>query len=75
MGREEIVKEALELPEDQRISLAHRLLRSVEPPESPDTAAAWDKEIRERIAKYDRGESRPIPASEVFAELERKRTA
>ena len=74
MGRDDIVKEALELPEDQRISLAHRLLSSVEPPESPDTAAAWDDEIRGRIGKYDRGETRPIPASEVFAELEQKRT-
>ena len=72
MGSEEIVKEALRLPEDQKISLAHRLLTSIEPPESPETATAWDDEIRKRIAKYDRGETRVIPASEVFAELDQK---
>ena len=72
MGSEEIVKEALELPEDQKLSLVHRLLTSIEPPESPETAAAWDDEIRKRIAKYDHGETRTIPASEVFAGLGQK---
>ena len=67
-----IVAEAARLPADQRLTLAHRILTSVEPEESSETDAAWDKEIRERIARYDAGEVRSIPAVEVFAELDRR---
>ena len=67
-----IIAEAVRLPPDQRLTLAHRILTSVEPKESTETEAAWDKEIRERIARFDAGEVRSIPAVEVFAELDRR---
>ncbi len=69
---DKIVAEAVGLPADQRLTLAHRILTSVEPEESSETDAAWDKEIRERIARYDAGEVRSIPAVEVFAEVDRR---
>jgi len=61
--------DALVLPPDQRVSLAYRLLVSVEPDPEPGADAAWDAEIANRIARFDAGESRTIPASEVFARL------
>ena len=67
-----IVAEAVQLPPDQRFTVAHRILRSVEPELSAGTDAAWDQEIRRRIARYDAGDVRTIPASEVFAELDRR---
>jgi putative addiction module component (TIGR02574 family) len=67
-----IIAEAVRLPPDQRLTLVHRILTSVEPEESTETEAAWDKEIRERIARFDAGEVRSIPAGEVFAELDRR---
>jgi putative addiction module component (TIGR02574 family) len=67
-----IVAEALQLPPDQRLTLAHKILGSVEPEESAEVDAAWDLEIRKRIARYDAGESKSIPASEVFEELDRR---
>lgn len=67
-----IVSEAVRLPTDQRLTLAHRILTSVEPEESSETDAAWDNEIRERIARHDAGEVRSIPAAEVFGELDRR---
>jgi putative addiction module component (TIGR02574 family) len=67
-----IIAEAVRLPPDQRLTLAHRILTSVEPEESTEAEAAWDKEIRERIGRYDAGEVRSIPAVEVFAELDRR---
>jgi len=67
-----IVAEAVRLPPDQRLTLAHKILSSVEPEESTEMDAAWDKEIRERIARYDTGEVKSIPAIEVFAELDRR---
>lgn len=69
---ETIVAQAVRLSPDQRLTLAHRILSSVEPEGSAETDAAWDREIRERIARYDAGEARSVPASEVFAELDRR---
>lgn len=61
--------DALVLPADQRIALAYRLLVSVEPDPEPGAEAAWEGEIGRRIARFDAGESHPIPAGEVFAGL------
>ena len=66
-----LAQEALVLPPDQRIALAHRLLSSVEPDPDPDADAAWEREIVRRIAEADAGDSTPIPAAEVFARLRR----
>jgi len=46
-----VVSEAMQLPEDQRITFAHRLLSSVEPILNPEVEALWDAEIRERICR------------------------
>ena len=72
MSREELMAEALRLPEDQKVSLAYRLLSSIEPPESTEIRAAWDAEIRRRIAAFDRGETQAIPAADVFNEVDRQ---
>jgi putative addiction module component (TIGR02574 family) len=69
---ESLVREATELPPDQRFTLARRILASVEPEGSPAIDAAWEAAIRERIGRYDAGLSKSIPASEVFAELDRR---
>lgn len=66
-----LAQEAIELPPDQRFTLAHRILASVEPEEMPGIDDAWAVEIRERIRKYDSGESKGIPGADVFAEIER----
>jgi putative addiction module component (TIGR02574 family) len=66
---ETISKEALVLPPDQRVVLAHILLTSVEAAPEPGAEAAWESEIARRIARFDAGESESIPASEVFAKL------
>jgi putative addiction module component (TIGR02574 family) len=69
---ETIVAEAVRLPADQRLTLAHRILSSVEPDCCKETDAAWDAEIGRRIARYDAGGVQTIPAAEVFAELDRR---
>jgi hypothetical protein len=67
---EEILQEAEHLPLNQRLSLAHRLLVLSEPDASPDIDEAWDIAIRERIMRYDQGQTQSSPASEVFSELD-----
>lgn len=60
---------ALVLPPDQRLALARRLLASVDLEPEPGADAAWDAEISRRIARFKAGESKPVPAGEVFARL------
>jgi putative addiction module component (TIGR02574 family) len=69
---EDIESEALLLPRDQRFTLAHRILSSIEPDMKAEAEAVWDMEIRERIRKYDAGLTSGVPGQEVFAELDKK---
>jgi hypothetical protein len=62
-----LAHDALELPTDQRVELAYRLLVSVGP--EPGADAAWQTAIADRIARYDAGSSPTVPAAEVFTRL------
>lgn len=61
--------QALDLPPEQRMKLARTLIESLETEDAPSSDAAWEVEIRERIAPFDSGEVAGIPASEVFRRL------
>ena len=68
---EELESAALDLPEHDRARLAHRLIESLEddPAEDVDHVRRhWIVEIERRVAEYRAGESRTVPAAEVFAE-------
>ncbi len=65
-----LARGAIALPPEQRFTLAQRILASVEPEVDPGTNGAWVAEIRERIRRYDAGETMAIPAGEVFAEVD-----
>ena len=69
---EQILQEASHLSQDQRLTLVHRLLTVGEPVPSNELRQAWDTEIRDRIARYDRGEMSSRPAGEVFSDLDRR---
>lgn len=54
---EHVFIEALSLPAQERASLVHRLLQSLEPAAaSPEIEAAWKAEAIERCKAFDRGE-------------------
>jgi putative addiction module component (TIGR02574 family) len=69
---ETITSEALHLSQDQRLTLAHRILASIEPAPDAQVESAWEAEIQERIRKYDAGLSIGIPSTRVWAELDEK---
>ena len=69
---DQLFAEAAQLPADQRLTLAHRLLVSGEPEITADVEEAWEVEIRDRIQRYDRGELATHSAGEVFAEDDRR---
>jgi putative addiction module component (TIGR02574 family) len=64
---DELSKKARTLTVEERAQLAQELLESVEREIDPDVQAAWEAEIADRIAKYERGEAKLVPAEEVFA--------
>ena len=70
---DELSKKAEALGLEERAQLAQILLESVEKETDPEVKAAWESEVASRIAKYERGEAKLIPASDVF-EAARRRT-
>lgn len=63
---DELSKKAEALALEERAQLAQILLESVEKETDPEVKAAWESEVASRIAKYERGEAKLIPAAEVF---------
>lgn len=68
---DELSKKAQSLTVEERAQLAQELLESVDLDAGPDVQAAWEAEIAGRVAKYERGEAKLIPAEEVFAAARR----
>lgn len=64
---------ALDLSAEDRAELAQRLLSSLD--RDPEVEAAWNEEIRRRIADLEAGRMTTIPAEEVFAEARLRSTS
>lgn len=64
-AEDRIVREALALSPEARAALAGALLDSLESAPDPDAEAAWETEIRARVAELDEGRARTVPWSEV----------
>jgi putative addiction module component (TIGR02574 family) len=72
MKREDLKKEALKLPSEDRAELAYSLIRSLdEDDEEPDREheRLWREEIQRRYRELKEGKAELIPAEEVFAEI------
>jgi putative addiction module component (TIGR02574 family) len=67
----ELEKKAKALTAEERARLAEVLLESLHDTPLLEIEAAWDREIEERVAAYDRGEVQTVSAEEVFAEARR----
>ena len=52
---EKVVEQALSLPGSERLSVARRILESVEPEASEEVERAWEEEIVKRVEKIDSG--------------------
>ena len=67
---EELSSQARTLPAADRVRLAEELLATVHEPDD-EVEAAWDEEIRNRIAAIDAGTAKLTPAEDVFAQVRR----
>lgn len=64
-----LFRDACELPERDRATLAGLLIESLEADADPDVEAAWRDEIERRVADIDSGNVETIPWEEVRRRL------
>lgn len=70
LDKEEIARDALNLPPEDRAYVADVLERSLDAGDVPEEiAAAWSKEIDRRIGAYDRGETQALDIETSNARL------
>ena len=68
---ETLLRQALELPPNERAALVEGLITSLDKPD-PELDALWLKEAESRMAAYRSGELDAVDADQVFAELGRQ---
>jgi putative addiction module component (TIGR02574 family) len=73
MGKEVkvLVEAARKLTPDERAELIDELLALDDM--TPEVEAAWVAEVQERIASYERGETKAYDADEVMEELRKRK--
>ena len=62
--------QALSLPGTERLSVARRLLESIEPEVDQEVERAWEEQIVERIARIDAGTATGRPWEEIKKEFD-----
>ena len=65
----ELWREAVELTEEERASLAGLLIDSLEGDPDADVETAWAAEIQRRVAEVESGTARTVPWEEVRRRL------
>jgi putative addiction module component (TIGR02574 family) len=63
---EQILRQALALPLEERAQLIEQLLATFQSPPDAALDERWAKEAHERLDAYDRGEINAVDAEEVF---------
>ena len=71
VSTETVLRQALELPANDRAALVDELIVSLDKPD-PALDVLWLKEAESRLAAYRSGELGAVDADEVFAELEKQ---
>lgn len=64
----EIEQQARALAAEDRAQLAESLLESLHGTPLSEIEAAWAREIEDRVAAFERGETQAYAAEDVFAE-------
>ncbi len=65
----ELIRDAAELPESDRATLAGVLIESLDPSPTPEVKAAWSREIERRVREIEAGEVELSDWEDVRAEL------
>ena len=70
---EQILKEALALPLQERAELLERLLGTFQSPPDQRLDELWAREAEDRLDAFERGELKAVPAEEVFDRIRQRR--
>lgn len=62
---ETVLREALTLPEQERVEIAGALLESLGPEPEADVETAWRQEVAARVAALDAGQVTTTPWREI----------
>jgi putative addiction module component (TIGR02574 family) len=65
----QLLREAAELPEADRATLAGAMIESLDPRPTPQVKAAWSREIERRVQEIDDGTVELIDWDDVRREL------
>jgi putative addiction module component (TIGR02574 family) len=65
----ELIREAAELPDSDRATLAGVMIESLDPAPTSEVKAAWSREIERRIREIDSGSVELLDWEDVRAEL------
>jgi len=68
---DEIEEKVRTLSPEERARLVEMLLESLRDTPLAEVEAEWEREIRNRVAEYERGEAKAYAAEDVFAEARR----
>jgi putative addiction module component (TIGR02574 family) len=60
-SKQNVIVQALELSEADRLEIAEAIFQSIEGPHDPGASAAWDYEIQQRMESVRRGEGKFTP--------------
>ena len=69
---QDVTREAIGLPRDQRLSLARLLIELDEPGPDADVEAAWEAEIAARLLAVREGRVEGISYEQVLARVDRR---
>lgn len=70
---EQILKDALALPLQERAELVEQLLATFQLPPDPHLDELWARESEDRLDAYDRGELKAVAGEEVFEKIKQQR--
>jgi len=65
----ELIREAAQLPETDRATLAGAMIESLDPRPTPEVKAAWSREIERRVREVEAGSVELADWADVRAEL------
>ena len=68
----ELLRKALALSEEDRVTMATSLLESLDPAVEDSVEAAWNEEIARRIQDLDSGKAKTVPWEEVRRRISAK---
>jgi putative addiction module component (TIGR02574 family) len=67
-----VIKEALSLPADVRLSLIEKLLTSLNLPIDEEIDRLWAEEAERRVSQIEEGKTKLVPGDQVFTRIRAK---